>query len=439
MTRLILRIYDFFGEHRRAGLLSFIVLTLVLVVQVMRLDYVEDISDFLPLSGRHQSAMRVYQDISGANRLFVVFQSADSTKADPDQMVEAVDAFAGAVGDSVLLTSQIDEEKMAGLTDFVYSHIPYFLSYADYARMDSVLSEPGFIRSQLQEDKQMLMFPAGSLLEENIQRDPLNLFTPVVQQLQRYGGGMSYELYDGHIFTPDMSRAIAMMNSPYGSSETEHNARLISRLQQVADSVASPASLRASIVGGPAIAVGNASQIRHDSILSVSIAVVLILLLLFFAFRNVRNILLIAVSIAWGWLFALGFLALIHDRISVIVIGISSVILGIAVNYPLHLIAHLSHTSSMKQALREIIMPLVVGNITTVGAFLALVPLRSVALRDLGLFSSLLLVGTILFVIIYLPHVGTSQPPPNLPEGRLSELPSLGRGWGRGCPSGGLE
>ena len=44
------------------------------------------------------------------------------------------------------------------------------------------------------------------------------------------------------------------------------------------------------------------------------------------------------------------------------------------------------------------------GNITTVGAFLALVPLKSIALRDLGLFASLLLVGTILFVLIWLPH-----------------------------------
>ena len=90
---------------------------------------------------------------------------------------------------------------------------------------------------------------------------------------------------------------------------------------------------------------------------------------------------------------------------SIIVIGISSVILGIAVNYPLHLIAHLSHTPDMKSALKEIVAPLVVGNITTVGAFLALVPLKSVALRDLGLFSSFLLVGTILFVLLYLPHL----------------------------------
>ena len=59
----------------------------------------------------------------------------------------------------------------------------------------------------------------------------------------------------------------------------------------------------------------------------------------------------------------------------------------------------------MQSTLREITTPLLVGNITTVGAFLALMPLKSIALRDLGLFASFLLVGTILFVLIYLPHL----------------------------------
>ena len=79
-------------------------------------------------------------------------------------------------------------------------------------------------------------------------------------------------------------------------------------------------------------------------------------------------------------------------------------ILGIAVNYPLHLIDHLKDSTQPRSAFKEIISPLVVGNITTVGAFLCLVPLNAPALHDLGLFASLLLAGTILFVLIFLPH-----------------------------------
>jgi predicted RND superfamily exporter protein len=128
------------------------------------------------------------------------------------------------------------------------------------------------------------------------------------------------------------------------------------------------------------------------------------LTLLLYAFRKLKDIVLIALSIFWGWLFALGGMALVHDSVSMIVIGISSIIIGIAVNYPLHLISHTKHQPNIRQALSEITTPLLVGNITTVGAFLALVPLKSIALRDLGLFASFLLIGTILFVLVFLPH-----------------------------------
>lgn len=412
MTETILKLYEYLRRHRLVGLVSFVVVTLLLTVSVLRLGYKEDIADFLPVDSNHHNALKVYQDISGANKIFAVFQYRDTTKRDADAMVTAVDAFVDEVQrvDTAHIvqnmTSQVDLEKMTSVTNFVYQNISYFLTEHDYARMDSALRSPGYVEKQLQQDKQMLMFPAGDILSDNIQRDPLNLFTPVVQKLQRSDTGLKYELYDGHIFSPDMQRAIVMIDSPYGASETENNTQLINMLQGCGKrALAHAKNLDVHIIGGPVIAVGNASQIKSDSILSVIIAVTLIMALLLFTLRSVRNISLIVLSIAWGWLFAMGGLALFHDSVSIIVIGISSVILGIAVNYPLHFIAHLSHTPDKKRALREIVMPLLVGNVTTVGAFLALVPLQSVALRDLGLFSSFLLVGTIVFVLVYLPHI----------------------------------
>ena len=444
MTDFILKIYGYLRMHRSVCILSFVVVTLLLILSVLRLNYKEDIADFLPLDPQHQNAMKVYQDISGANKIFAIFEhgskslydqdslSSAEVTSNADELVASIDEFTSLVEKADTaheiknLMAQVDIEKMTEVTDFVYNNIPYFLTDADYARMDSLMAQSDYISRQLDADKQMLMFPAGGLLSDNIQRDPLNLFTPVVQKLQHSDNSLKYEMYDGHIFSPDMQhyvQAIVMMDSPYGASETENNARLTKMLEACADSVmaahnkARPLNalckgdIGVTIIGGPVIAVTNAHQIKTDSILAVAIAVVLILALLLFTFRNVRNLLLIALSIAWGWLFAMGGLALVHDKVSIIVIGISSVIVGIAVNYPLHFIAHLSHTPDKRKALREIVMPLVVGNVTTVGAFLALVPLQSVALRDLGLFSSFLLIGTILFVIIYLPHLAKVKQP----------------------------
>ena len=108
-----------------------------------------------------------------------------------------------------------------------------------------------------------------------------------MQKLQRSDTGLKYELYDGHIFSPDMQRAIVMIDSPYGASETENNTQLINMLQGCGKrALAHAKNLDVHIIGGPVIAVGNASQIKSDSILSVIIAVTLIMALLLFTFTQ---------------------------------------------------------------------------------------------------------------------------------------------------------
>ena len=93
---------------------------------------------------------------------------------------------------------------------------------------------------------------------------------------------------------------------------------------------------------------------------------------------------LIGASIAFGWLFAMGLVSVIRSDVSLIVIGIGSIIIGIAVNYPLHFIAHTSRGGTAREILKEMVAP---------------------ALRDLGIFAALMLVGTILFVLVFLPHL----------------------------------
>ena len=409
----VIRIYDCLRTRRGVCLTALLLLTALLAASLSQQHYKEDITDFLPLNNESEQSLKVYQEILGANRIIALISLADtSSQRYPalQTLTDAVDDFTAIVqrrdttGMAETLQAETDVEQTEEIVQFVYAHMPLFLTESDYARMDSLLSCPDYIPSQLAADKQMLLLPMSGMMAQSVAYDPLNFFTPVAAAMQQHQPTASYANYDGYIFTPDTSRAIVLMKSPYGGSETSRNAQLLRFLEDCAREVEDSA-VEIHFTGGPVIAVGNAGQIRKDSLLAMSLALALIVGLLYSVFRRAKSLLLIVVSTAWGWLFAMGVLSLLRDSVSLIVIGISSVIIGIAVNYPLHLIAHLRHTSDMRQALREIATPLVVGNITTVGAFMALIPLESVALRDLGLFSSLLLIGTIIFVLIFLPQM----------------------------------
>ena len=414
MRNVTLMIYDWMRSHRWWCVASLVVVTLLMVLSVTRLSYREDIRDFLPLDEEERAALSDYDRQAQTSLIITIIEACDSTADDPDLLVEGVETFLDAIND-LDLEVQTDFSQMEEQQEEMYRQLPFLLDTSDYQRMDSLLQQPDFIPSRLQEARERLLMPmVGSMMEDEITHDPLGLFSPVMSLMRDTAALSRFDLYDGCLLTADHRRALILMNSPYGGSETSLNEQLLEVLQAKADSIlASQRSLSQSkgssltirFCGAPVIAVTNASQIKTDSLLSVCIAVVLILLLLWFFLRSLRHILLIALTIGWGWVFAVACLSWVHQEVSVIVIGISSIIVGIAVNYPLHLIAHLDHTSDVRQALKEIVKPLVVGNITTVGAFLALVPLRSVALRDLGLFSSFLLIGTILFTLIWLPQM----------------------------------
>ena len=410
ISRFVFRLYDRMSSRRSLLFFLLLLLTAALAFSAMRQTYKEDISDFLPLNSRQGDAMKVYQDISGAQRIFAVFQCRDSARTEPDSITAAIDDFVAIMQrDSVMspsaVTAFIDVEEMVRLSDYVCNNIPYFLLPEDYRRIDSLLAQEGYIAERMSQNRQLLMLPGSGTTARMLCRDPLMLFSPALSALQNNTPSLSWENYDGYIFSPDMQRAYVILASPFGTSETDGNGRLIDRLRRSADEAEClHPSVHVHFTGGPVIAVGNARQIRSDSILAISLSLTLILLLLLRVFRSVRHLLLMLLAISWGWLFAMGILSLFRDGISLIVLGISSVILGLAINYPLHFIAHLRHTSTVRQALRETLVPLTVGNITTVGAFLTLVPLESAALHDLGLFSALLLVGTILFTLLFLPH-----------------------------------
>ncbi len=439
MTRFFLRIFDYFQRRRRLCMGLLAALTGVLILMVASLKYNENIFDFLPMSGDEQKAITLYQDISGGQRIIAMFGMKDGDATDADRLTEAVDTFAAKLQQNPgrkhirEVMTQVDFEKYAGVTDFIYQNIPLMLTDSDYVRMERLLASQGYAEDQLARDVEMVMMPATGFFATSIGNDPLALFSPVMDRLQGRQSSMPFEIDNGYVFTSGKRYAIALLSSPYGATESAENSRLVNYVDSVVRQTeqAMP-DVDVAITGSPVIAVGNASQIKTDSQWAISIAVTLILLLLVFSFRRVKNLLLIGVSIVFGWLFAMGFIAALRSDVSLIVLAIGSIIIGIAVNYPLHFIAHTDHGGTAREVLKDMVAPLLIGNITTVGAFASLMPLDAPALRDLGLFAAFMLVGTILFVLIFLPHLVRKAAPSGkerLLFGKISSMSIDGHRW----------
>jgi 1-acyl-sn-glycerol-3-phosphate acyltransferase len=422
MNRIFLRIYDSLIGHRLAVRLAVAGLLVLCAVLAVCMNYDEDISSFMPLDGQSKKYSEVFSNMAGQNRVAVVFNgtaSLQDKEAAMERFGEAV-AARDTTGMVRHLQVRVDEDAMLQLVQSVWAHYPLLLTDEDYLRLDSVVDQPGYFADRMAQIKLMLMLPTGSFMAQSLPTDPLAMSSAVTGRLQKLTVDQSYKTIEGYLFKDSVG--IVLLESPFGISESYHNQLLQELLDSCIDDVQqSFGDVKVSAIGAPLIAATNATQIKTDSLWAVSLAVVLILLVLLYSFRRIGDILWIGVSVFAGWLFALGVISLLRDGISLIVIGIGSVIIGIASNYPLHFIEHLKHEHSMRETLREMAPPLLVGNITTVSAFLCLVLLDAQAMRDLGLFGSLTLIGTILFVLICLPVVmGRRHRDAALPERSIS-------------------
>lgn len=190
MTRFFLRIFDYFQRRRRLCMGLLAALTGVLILMVASLKYNENIFDFLPMSGDEQKAITLYQDISGGQRIIAMFGMKDGDATDADRLTEAVDTFAAKLqqnpGRKHLreVMTQVDFEKYAGVTDFIYQNIPLMLTDSDYVRMERLLASQGYAEDQLARDVEMVMMPATGFFATSIGNDPLALFSPVMDRLQ---------------------------------------------------------------------------------------------------------------------------------------------------------------------------------------------------------------------------------------------------------------
>ena len=423
MAKFFLKVFDFLAGRRWLAAIISIVIAAGCGLLATRLDYEEDIAKFLPREEESKKYSEAYEDLGKKNNIVLIFSHAANdnegseaadVNGDGDEDYEyaiedAMDAFGEVFAriDSTNMIAgrqiRVDGEKAAAMLEAVIGSYPLFLTEDDYRRIDSLISTPGFVKNQLQADKQALMFPTGDMVAENISQDPLRLFSPILQRLRTTSANDDYTVTDDYIFLKD-GKGIAFLTSPFGTSESAMNAKVAAMLQEAIDSTeAGHPDIEISAVGAPLIAAGNATQIKKDSMLAISLAMILIGLLLVLTYRRFSDIFWIIASTLVGWLIALGAMSLIRHSMSIIVLGVASVIIGIAVNYPLHFMDGLKTGISPRQNLKEMIEPLLIGNITTIAAFLCLIFLNATAMQDMGLFASLMLAGTIVFVLIFLP------------------------------------
>lgn len=421
MSGFFIRIYDYFARRRLLFWCVLVVTVAAMAFLALRVRYDERITSFFP-DDEGKSTL-VFENMKIKDRIVVLFSASDTLAGvDPSRLVECGEVFEKEFSERIdpdyveSMMSTVDGGDIDGVASYVYDNLPFFMTDADYERLDSLFAAAGGVQERMRYNYSMILSPIGIGIRNSLLRDPLGMGGEAMARLQDMAVVDSYEIYEGHIFSPDMTTMMMVISPSHGMGDTGSNATLIDAIEQAAETVAGQgfADVLVEYVGGPSYAVYNARQIKRDTMLTLSIALTLIVAFILFAFRNRWAVLLIMTPVVFGALFALAMIGLLGGgSISAIAIGAGAAVLGIALSYSIHVLSHNNHVQDPRHVIKELAYPLTVGSFTTIGAFVGLMFTQSQLLRDFGLFSALTLVGTTVYCLVFLPHfLRRSHPKP---------------------------
>ena len=424
MSKFFITLYNWFERHPVIFRVVLALSVLVCALFASRVRFDENITSFFDSGDEEQAS--VFDNLKIKDKIIVLVSGED-----PDEIVGTADAFVEYLQPAVdagyisAITDGIDQSAMEQCVDFIYAWLPIFLTEDDYVRIGDALTDEG-IAGAVDNAYSTMTSASGMVIGDVVMRDPLNIGTPLLGKFSRFDTNVQYELYADRIFTKDLSAQLLFIDPAYGMGDTGRNAHLVDLLEEAA-AQAETDGTRITCIGGPVIAVHNARQIKHDTSVTLSIALLIIILVIFFSFRNRWSIPLIIIPPAFGALFALAVVGLMQESLSAIAVGAGTVVLGVALSYSIHFISHLNHTTDPRQVITDLAAPLTIGCLTTIGAFAALMFTSSALLQDIGLFSVFTLIGTTIFCLVFLPQFIRKFK--NTKQSRLLTLIEKGNGY----------
>ncbi|MBB4117994.1 hypothetical protein GGR32_000266 [Mesonia hippocampi] len=408
MASFFIKIYHSIKAHYRFSVLFFLCLFVVVAFFASKITFEEDITKIIPKSEQGNITTKVVQQLKFSDKITVLISRED--KGSLDDLTQTARLFLDKLAccNQYIKNVQgrVDEKNIKQTFDFVYTHLPLFLDDSDYLKIEQKLARDS-INVQVEQNFKTLLSPTGIIAKDFIVADPLGVSFVALKKLQELSISDNFKLIDGYIVTKDEQSLLLFIDPVLSGSETEKNTNFIEELNKLKHEINTQLLGKSTIdyFGASFIAVANAKQIKTDILTTVIISISVLILLLMLYYRKVYVPVIIFIPSVFGGLFALMCLYFFKDSISAISISIGAVLLGITVDYSLHILTHYKNNADISLLYKDITRPLIMSSITTAVAFLCLFFVKSEALQDLGLFASIAVVMSALFSIVIIPHL----------------------------------
>ncbi|MBM3435117.1 MAG: methyltransferase domain-containing protein [Bacteroidetes bacterium] len=395
--------------RRKLFLLGFLlVLVGFIALAISRLKINEDYTSIFPRDKDSEKFSFMMKNSSASNKIIISFTSIDTANpSKTDSLIKFADEFYDSIrlkfaGHIREIKYKTEDEEMRSVYDFIYENLPLFLTESDYARIEQKLSDSA-ITVELKNNYQTLISPAGIVLRQYLMNDPFH-FTPLaIEKLNRIKTGENFSFEKNRIFSRDKNN-LYLFISVRDAGDTRAMNALTNGIEKEIGFISNQ-KIEVTYFGTPVISEANADRIKKDLMITLSLSILFLVFFLGYYFRNWLASLVLLIPVIAGGAMSLSLLYLIKGNISAISLGMGSVLLGIGIDFSLHLFNHYRDSRSVSELYNEISKPVIVGALTTASAFLCLRLIQSPGLQDFGLFAALSVLSTAIATLVFLPMI----------------------------------
>lgn len=408
MAKWFYKLYNSIQRHKSIFVVVLCVIFGMLLWMASTLKFDEDISKLIPSSSENQHLQKVLKTVQFADKIIVNIERENngSTEDLTDYATQFLDSLYERSNDYVKdVQGKLEEEAIFETLDFVYTNAPLFLKEADYKQIANKL-HPDSIAKITESNYKTLISPSGIVAKKTIVKDPLGISLMGIKHLEQIGISDAFTLKNGFLVSKDEQHILLFITPKYPSSNTNENDIFSEQLYQLQEELNSDYSgkVKSSCFGGTLIAVANAQQIKSDIQLTVSIAMVLLMAVFILFYKKLTIPIILFVPTIFGGLLAIATLSVIRTEISAISLGIGAVLLGVTLDYSLHILTHIRNNETVKELFDGVSKSILMSSLTTALAFLCLLFVDSQALQDLGIFAAISVIGASVFALIFIPQ-----------------------------------
>lgn len=207
--------------------------------------------------------------------------------------------------------------------------------------------------------------------------------------------------------------------------DLDAQARAIERIEQAARDLGS--GFRAEVSGAPAIAVATRAHIRGEVVRITAIAAFAVAAIIVLALRSLRVLLVCALPISASMLVGTAAVILVFGQVHGITLAFAAILLGVTVDYPLHLLWHQRHTDTQRVP-HSVRRPMVIGALSTGIAFAAIGIGGFPGLQQLAVLSATGILAAAALTLWVLPQLPLRPGRPGTAT-RYHEAPLVLRSW----------